>query len=241
VEASVKRIAQKVTPLVAMAALVFFAPVRADASPIVVAPGTASQSVAITTAQDMGSTSPGTLLATLTQAMDIGSGHIVGSVISAVYQNAAGFLDFYYQVVNTTPPGGTSTSISGLAGFNFGSASTSVGYYSNASVFGGVFANPLGFFNIDTRPRSADRSSNGNVVNMWFGPPWGGSNINAGETSSILMVATNTRNWGYGWATVQNGGPASTDTVRSFQVPEPMSATIALLGFAVLAGARRRK
>jgi MYXO-CTERM domain-containing protein len=177
----------------------------------------------------------------LTEVMDIGSGHIVGTVTSAVYQNAAGFLDFYYQVVNTTPPGGSNNSISGIAGFNYGGATTSVGYYSNAGAFGGLFANPLGFNGFDTRVRTADRSASGNVVNMWFGPPWGSSNINPGETSAVLMVATNATSFSLGWATVQNGGPASTDTVRSFQVPEPMSAALALVGFAVLATARRRK
>jgi hypothetical protein len=237
----VTRNLRAVTPVLVLTGLVTFASSRIEASPILVAPGTASQSVVVTTAQNMGSTNPGTLLASLTQAFNIGSGHVIGTVTSAVYQNANGFLDFYYQVVNTTPPGGTSNSVSGIAGFNFGSASTSLGYYSNASVFGGLFGSPLGFNAWEPRPRSADRSANGNVVNMWFGPPWGASNINPGETSSILMIATNTRNWGYGWATVQNGGPASISTVRSFQVPEPASAALALLGFAVLAGARRRQ
>jgi hypothetical protein len=237
----VTRILRHVTPFAILAGVVCFAPSRVEASPIALAAGTPNQSLAITTSQNMGSTSPGTLLATLTAPMDIGSGHIVGSVISAVYRNASGFLDFYYQVVNTTPAGGTSNSISGLAGYNFGTASTSVAYYSNATVFGGVFAAPNFFFGAEGRPRSADRSADGNVVNLWFGPLWGSNKIDPGETSAILMVATNARSWGSGWATVQNGGPASTDTVQSFQVPEPTSATIALLGFAVLAGVRRRQ
>jgi MYXO-CTERM domain-containing protein len=241
VEASVTRIFRRVRPFVALAALVAFAPSRVEALPVVVTPGTASQSVAITAAQNMGATNPGTLLATITEALDIGSGHIVGFVTSAVYQNASGFLDFYYQVINTTAPGGTNTSISGLAAFNFGSASTAVGFYTSAAPFGGVFANPFGFFHHGTNPRSADRSANGNVVNLWFGPPWGSVRIDAGETSSIMMIATNATTFGSGWATVQNGGPASTDTVRSFQVPEPMSAALALLGFAVLAGAGARR
>jgi hypothetical protein len=240
VEAPVISIFRRVGPFVAVAALVAFAPASLEALPVAVAPGTAKQSVAVTLAQDMGLASPGTLLATLTESFDIGPGHVVGTVTSAVYQNAAGFLDFYYQVVNTTAPG-LSNSISGIAGHNFQSLSTSVGFYSNASVFGGVFASPFGFGPSGTHVRSADRSADGNFVNMWFGPPWGSSNINPGETSSIAMIATNATSFSLGWATVQNGGPASTDTVRAFQVPEPMSGTLALLGFAVLAAARRRQ
>ena len=235
-----KRILQKATPF-ALAALVAFAPQGVEGAPIALAAGTPNQSLAITAAQDMGLANPGLLLASLTEAIDIGGGHIVGTLTSAVYQNAGGFLDFYYQVVNTTAPGGANTSISGMAGFNYGSATTSVGVYSNASPFGGLFSNPLGFFAAGTGPRSADRSADGNVVNLWFGPPWGSSNISPGETSSIMMVSTNATSFSFGWATVQNGGPASTDTVKSFQVPEPMSATLALLGFVVMAGVRRRQ
>ena len=234
------RMFRRVGSIIVFAALAF-GPSRAYAAPVLVAPGTAKQSVVVTTAQDMGVASPGTLLATLTETFDIGSGHLVGTVTSAVYRNAAGFLDFYYQVVNSTAPGGTNNSVSGIAGHNFGSATTSVGYYSNAAVFGGIFASPFGFNAVSTNLRSADRSADGNFVNMWFGPPWGSSNINPGETSAILLVATNAVSFGAGWATVQNGGPASTDTVRSFQVPEPASMGLTLLGFAVLAGIRRRQ
>jgi MYXO-CTERM domain-containing protein len=55
------------------------------------------------------------------------------------------------------------------------------------------------------------------------------------------MIATNATSFSSGWATVQNGGPGSIDTVKSFAVPEPMSAALALVGFAVLATARRRR
>lgn len=215
-----------------------------EASPVVVAPGTANQSVLIGTSQNMGTTNPGTLLATMSQALNIGSGHIVGTVISAVYQNAGGFLDFYYQVINTTPGPANNNSISGLAGYNFGGFTTSVGYYSSASVFGGVFQSPLHFFGPgwEGRPRSADRSANGNVVNLWFGPTWGATKIDPGEVSNILMISTNATNFGLGWATLQNGGPASTGTVQSFQVqvPEPASVAVVMFGLAVLASRRRR-
>lgn len=236
------RILKRVAQFVALAAVVSLVPSQADAAPVLVAPGTAKQSVLITAAQDMGLANPGTLLASMTESFDIG-GYVVGSVISAVYQNASGFLDFYYQVVNTTVPGNLNSAISGVAGFNFGGATTSVGYYSNAGVFGGVFQNPFYFGPVwnASVPRSADRTADGNMVNMWFGPPWGSTKIDPGEASSIVMVSTNATTFGSGWAMVQNGGPAATDTVRSFQVPEPMSAALALVGFVALATARRRR
>jgi hypothetical protein len=237
------RILWRLGRFVTVAALVAFASSSVDAAPIAVATGSAKQSVIVTAAQDMGLANPGTLLATMTDAFDIGGGHVVGSVISAVYQNAAGYLDFYYQVVNTTSPSTSSSNISGIAGHNFGGASTSVGYYTNAAVFGGIFQSPVWFSGAWNAPvmRAADRSADGNFVNMWFGPPWGSTTLNPNEVSAIFMVSTNATTFGAGWATVQNGGPASTDTVHSFQVPEPMSIGLALVGFGILMGARRRQ
>jgi hypothetical protein len=223
--------------LFALVALLSSAQV-AQASPITLAPGQGTTT--ITSAQNQGLTSPGTLLATMTQAFNIGSGHVVGNVISAVYRNSLGYLDFYYQVTNTTATGLPNTSVSGVAGSNFGTATTAVGYYSTASPFGGVFLNPSASGPAGGAPLSGNRV-NPNVVGLFFGPPFGNNRIDPGDESTIVMIATNARAWSYGWATVQNGGPASISTVRAFQVPEAATATLVLFGLAALAGVHRRR
>jgi MYXO-CTERM domain-containing protein len=237
-EASVKRILQKALPIVALAALAAFTPTRVEAGPIALAPGTPNQSLLLTGAQDNGLASPGTLLASIASPFSIvspGNGIILGSVTAAVYKNALGFIDFYYQIVNTTVSTNTHLAISGLTGYNFGGYSTSVGYYSNASVFGGLFATPTGGLHA-VNPKTADRSTDGNKVTLWFGPPFG-SKVFPQTTSAVLQIATNATSFGSGSATVQNTGYA---TVNAFSVPEPTSAVVALLGFALL-GMRRRR
>jgi PEP-CTERM motif-containing protein len=232
-EASVKRILQKAIPVIALVSLVAFAPARVEAGPIL--PGTAKQSVPVTTSSDFGSADPGTFLAKITSPWNIttlNNAHIVGSLTTAVYRNALGFVDFYYQIVNTTAPGNNNLSISGLAGSNFGNYTTSVGYTQTNAMFGGLFAAPTA----GVRPKSADRGADGNKVTMWFGLPFT-NKVLPQQTSAIMQIATNSRGWWWGYATVQNTGAA---TVPAFQVPEPASAVTALLGFALL-GIRRRR
>jgi hypothetical protein len=224
--------------LAAATAILAFAPAGVEATPIPLAAGTPKQSLAIPGVAE--TTSPGTLLNWLTTGFTINkpnSPSITGTFITAVYRNAAGFIDFYYQIANTSllVPN-SDQGLSGVTGYNFGSAATSVGYYIDHTLFGGIFAAPNAY--PSGRPLTADRTADGNRVTMWFGPPWGANKIHPGETSAILLVATNARNYVAGWADVQNTSYA---TVRAFQIPEPATMTTVLMGLALLAGARRRQ
>ena len=198
--------------------------------------------MAITSAANLGATDPGSFLAQTTSVFNILSGTngiINGSLTSAVYQNQSGFMDFYYQITNSTASTNQNLSISGLTGFNFGAFATSVGYYSNASVFGGLFASPTA----GVVPKSADRTADGNEVTLWFGPPWG-NKVFPGQTSSILQISTNATTWGPGFATVQNHGVA---TVNSFQpgpvaaIPEPEIYAMMGIGLGLLGWVGRKK
>lgn len=220
------------------AVLAILAPSGAEATPIPLAAGTPKQGLTIPGVPETGH--PGTLLDWVSSSFLItkpGKPDIAGTFVSAVYQNAGGFLDFYYQVVNSSiPVVNADQGLSGVSGFNFGSATTAVGYYDSASLFSGVFAAPNGY--PGTRPFSADRTADGNIVTMWFGPPWGSNKIHPGETSSVLMVATNATSYSKGWAEVQN--TAST-IVRAFQVPEPATFGLLAMGMALAATVRRRQ
>jgi PEP-CTERM motif len=235
---SMSLVVRKALVFVALAPLVAFAPSRVEAGAALLPAGSTT---AITAAQDGGATNPGTLLAKITSNFSFLSGttgiDITGWVTSAVYQNAQGLVDIYYQVTNSTTILDPNLSISGLTGFNFGGSATSVGYYSDASVFGGLFASPTA----GVTPQGADRTADGNDVTLWFGPPWDHKVFAGGMNSSILQIATNATNWFQGFATVQNH---SVGTVASFgvsPVPEPEIYAMIGIGLGLLGWVRRRK
>ena len=233
------RVVRKALVFIALAPLVAFAPSRVEAGAVLLPAGTPNQSLVITAAADNGAADPGSFLAQATSVFNIPSGtsgNIVGWLTSAVYQNAQGFVDFYYQITNSTAGTNPDLSISGLTGFNFGGSSTSVGYYSDASVFGGLFASPTA----GVVPQSADRTADGNMVTLWFGPPWG-NKVFPGQVSSILQIATNATNWGSGFATVQNHGVATVNSFQVSPVPEPEIYAMMGIGLGLLGWVRRRK
>src|SRR5688500_4808867 len=147
---TVIRIAQRSVCVVFLAALVFFAPLRADATPLLPGDTGAVPNLA-------GIFDPGTLLASLTSGFS--TGVVVGTLTTAVYRNAGGLLDFYYQVVNTTAVNNVSTQISGFSGLNFAGAWVSASYRTDD--FGGVSAQT-------NTPITAARAPDGSDVTVWF-------------------------------------------------------------------------
>jgi len=185
-------------------------------------------------------TDPGTLLAFLNAPYSFSTtaGTTSGSLLSAVYRNSSGTLDFYYQVNNClqaglTCPGGvnSATSIARESDTSFAGFLTFVGFRIDGSSLAGTAFRTNGS---DVMPQTADRSSGtGTTVGFNFNPA-DIQKIGPGMSSDVLIISTNAVNFTAGNADVIDGG---TQTVASYQptaaAPEPSS--MALLGLGLLA------
>ena len=160
----------------------------------------------------------------------LGGAH-TGTLISAVYRDATGRLEFDYQFINNGPD-----DVHRLTAFNFTNYTTDVGFR--------AAPNPpvMPPFAPGTEaPLFADRDPGGSTVGFDFALPGAPSSlaINAGETSLILAIKTDASQYVDGFASVIDGGA---QTVLAWQptgppippadVPEP--ATLLLLGSAVI-------
>jgi hypothetical protein len=164
-----------------------------------------------------------------------------GTLVSAVYRNPSGTLDFYYQVTdNLTAPncgGGGQPFCDPLSretDTDFIGWATAVGFrIDGASLPSTVFVDGT------VAPVTADRNGVGNVVGFSFIPP-DSSKIQPGQTSNVLVISTNAMNYKAGNASVIDGGVT---TVASFEpapgVPEPASLLLIGGGFVVLGLVRR--
>ncbi len=168
----------------------------------------------------------GTLLASLSAPYTTANGTTSGTLVSAVYQEAGGTLDFYYQVIINTTGG----SMSGAGGCGHGGGQgvcdpiaretdtdfstfvTQLTFRTNGSAApGGLFTNGT------VAPVIADRNSpGGNVIGYSFFPP-DGAKLKPGTTSSVLIISTNATHFAGGNATVLDG---SGTMVASFK-PTP--------------------
>jgi hypothetical protein len=165
----------------------------------------------------------GTLLATLSAPFTNATGTASGTVASAVFQEAGGTLDFYYQVTeNATAPncGGPTqpvcASLARMTATNFSGVSTSVGFRSDGSTL------PISpFVNGTVSPVTADRNVGGDVVGFSFSPP-ASANIQPGQVSFVLIISTNATNFAPGNASVVDGGVT---TVAAFEPVAPPTPT----------------
>jgi hypothetical protein len=159
------------------------------------------------------------------------TGDVMGTLTAAVVRNAAGTLDFYYQITVALD------SIDSLA------RNTNSAFALLAPSF--VFATEV-FFRTDTgglgdfvdgdsgaTPLTADRNLTGRTVGFNFLNLPVESGIDPGETSRILVIRTNAVDFTAGISSVIDGGVDSVDTFAPDLVPEP--ASLVLLGSAFAA------
>jgi hypothetical protein len=184
---------------------------------------------------------PGTLLASLSAPAISSDGKFAGTVVSAVYREAGGTLDFYYQVTNNLTAANCGTAgkpscdpLSRETDTTFTGFLTALGF--RTDVFGPFVSGTVA-------PVTGDRNAGvGNVIGFSFNPP-DSAKIQPGQTSFVLAISTDATNFTTGTASLVDGGVTS---VASFaptgspQVPEPASFLLIGGGLVALIGIRFR-
>ena len=172
----------------------------------------------------------GTLLASLSAPFTTNLGTTSGTLLTAVYIEPTGTLDFYYQIVNSP------SSIDGIAretDTNFTGFQTQVGFRTDgASLPSSPFSNGTVF------PSTADRGAAGDAVGFNFPIPL--SEILPGQTSFVFVVSTNAANFTVGNMSVIDGGVFSTQAFQPTVIPEPESIALLVCGGMIVGLVRRR-
>ena len=182
------------------------------------------------------------LLADQTQAVVALSGGYTGTVISAVYREPSGSLDFLYQFLNNFS---STDAVQAIVISSF------AGYQTDVSLASAVVCSPghgcssfAPFGNGNSSPLSATRSLPGDTIEF---QGFGGllanpaPNIRPGDISAILMISTDATAYAAGAVTFIDGGSTVISSFGpSAGAPEP--GVLSLTMFGIFAGvlARRR-
>jgi hypothetical protein len=185
-------------------------------------------------------TDPGTLLASLTAPFTSTLGSDSGMLVSAVFREAGGTLDFYYQVTNnaTAPNCGTSGKpacdpLSRETNTDFlGFVTSTGGRVDGGSLPGGIFVDGT------VPPVTADRNGAADVVGFGFDQT-DTTKIHPGQASTVLVISTDATNFTAGNASVIDGGVATVSAFEPAAIPEPASLLLLGGGLVALGGVRR--
>jgi hypothetical protein len=168
------------------------------------------------------------------------SGSVTTTTWAAVYMNASGFLDFYYQVRNDSAQQVvdriTHTSFVDNGGL------VDVYYRTDGNLINPIFT--AGGLAPCNGPGCASNNTAyviGTVGFAFRDPALGGAigNLGPGEVTSVMVIKTNATEWTGGFTQGIDGGVTE---VVTFAPSAPEPATLALLGLAFIgAGLRHRR
>jgi hypothetical protein len=182
-------------------------------------------------------TNPGTLLASEDESFSFTTtgGTTSGTLVSAVFMEAGGTLDFYYQVANSAT---SASSIARETNTNFSVATIATGFRVDGATLAGA---PGIFQNGTVMPVTADLNGDSTVVGFSFNPP-DSAKIAPGSISDVLVVSTNATTYTNGNASVIDGGTATVSAFQpGFATPEPTSFLLLGGGLLALSGLRLRR
>ena len=172
-------------------------------------------------------TDPGTLLAALAlpESITTTAGTTSFTLDTAVFREAGGTLDFYYQLANSAA---SATALARLSAFSFAGFTTSLGFRVDGSILPGFL-----FVDGTVAPVTGDRDLTGTVVGFNFNPP-DAAKIIPGATSYVLVISTDATNFAPGNFSVIDGGSFTGPAFQPALAAVPDSGTsAALLGLGV--------